>query len=171
MPITTFVPIASYTLDTASTGVTFNPPSGYKNLRLVVSNIKIQGGTDANINFRLNGDSSTIYSCTNFGARTQSATPFSARSSGATYGSISWYIAPGTIAENGIIDFVNYGSNEKYKTILVNTRTDSGSATYSGVEMITNLWRSYNPITSIYVFNVSGYSFAAGSVFTLYGMV
>jgi len=68
-------------------------------------------------------------------------------------------------------DLVLVFSNVKttFKTVLANSRVQPGSANYSGVETIINLWRSTSAINTIKIMpNVN--SFTSGSTFSLYGI-
>jgi hypothetical protein len=167
----TYEPIATYTIASAINTYTFSSiPSTYTDLKLVVNNAAISGGTDNNLTFRLNGDTGSNYSMTNVGARALSTTPFSGRQS-TTSGNINWYTAIGTQAGIAVADFMNYSNTTTFKTILVNGRVNEGNATYSGVEVLVNLWRATPAaITSLTLFTVSGNNFANGTTFTLYGI-
>jgi len=78
MPIT-YEPIATTTLSSAQSSVTFSSISGsYTDLVLVFSDVKLSSG-DSAIDIQVgNGsvDTSSNYSFTIFGARSTSATPF-----------------------------------------------------------------------------------------------
>jgi len=64
---------------------------------------------------------------------------------------------------------VKLSSGTTFKTVLANSRVQPGSANYSGVETIINLWRSTSAINTIKIMpNVN--SFISGSTFTLYGI-
>jgi hypothetical protein len=166
----TYDKIATYTTASAVNTYTFSViPGTYTDLRLIVNNAAISGGVDSNLVFRLNGDTGSNYSMTNLGARALSATPFSARQS-TTYGGINYYTALGTQAGMTVTDFMNYSNSTTYKTALVNSRVNEGNGTYSGVEVLVNLWRNTAAITSLTLFTFSGSNFTTGSTFTLYGI-
>jgi len=170
MPTATYEKIQTYTTVSAVNTYTFSAISGaYTDLRLVVSNAAISGGVDSNLSFRLNGDTGSNYSMTNLGARALSATPFSGRQS-TTYGNINWYTALGSQAGMTVTDFMNYSNSTTFKTVLCNSRVNEGNATYSGVEVLVNLWRNTAAITSLTLFSFSGSNFTNGTTFTLYGI-
>ena len=165
----TYDKIYSTTLGSSQSSVTLNSFSGYTDLRLIIANATAVT-TEANIVFRINGDSGSNYSVTNLGARALSATPFSARQSSVTYGYLNWYSAIDSRAGMVIADFMNYANTTTYKTILGSSRINEGNATYAGVEDTVNLWRSTSAITSIVLSLSTGASYATGSTFTLYGI-
>jgi hypothetical protein len=164
----TYTPIATTTLGSAQTSVSFSSFSGYTDLRLVIANAGASSG-DSNIIFRFNGDSGSNYSVTNVGARSLSTTPFSARQ-GVGYGNLNWYTAIGSQKGMVIADFMNYSNATTFKTTLVSCRVDEGNGTYSGVEDSVVLWRNTGAITSLVLSIFSGANFTTGSTFTLYGI-
>lgn len=69
----------------------------------------------------------------------------------------------------GIIDFIDYASTTKYKTIRAFNGADTnGTNTNQGVGLCSLLWVNTSAITSM-VFNPVN-TFAAGSTFALYGI-
>lgn len=173
MPMT-YEPIATTTLTTTTASVTFSSISGsYTDLILVFSNAKLSGATDSAINFQIgNGsvDTGSNYSFTIFGARSASATPFTNRLDTTTQGRSNWYTSTTTSqAAMSQMHFMNYSNTTTYKSILANSRVDEGSANYSGIETIINLWRSTSAVNTIKIYPNVG-SFTSGSIFTLYGI-
>lgn len=70
-----------------------------------------------------------------------------------------------------IIDILDYGNSNKYKTVrsLVGTELNTTDRT-SSVQLKSSLWRNTNAITSITVINYEGNGFAQYSQFALYGI-
>ncbi len=66
--------------------------------------------------------------------------------------------------------FMNYSNTTTFKTVLCNSRVDEGNATYSGVEVLVNLWRNTAAINTIKIETFNGSSLTTGSTFTLYGV-
>ena len=170
----TYEPIETTTLITATNTVTFNSISqGYTDLKIVMGNAKATN-TARNVFIRVgNGsvDTASNYSYTNLGARALSTTPFSARESSQTSGKLSWYTAMTTgQAQMSIVDVMNYSNTTTNKTMLCSSRVQEGDATYSGVENLVLLWRSTSAINTISIFTDVADTFQSGSTFTLYGI-
>jgi hypothetical protein len=165
--------IATTTLGSAQSSVTFSSITGsYTDLVLVFSNVKLSSG-DSAIDIQVgNGsvDTGSNYSFTIFGARSTSATPFTNRLDNTTLMRSNWYTAITTTeAAMSQVHFMNYANTTTFKTVLANSRVQPGSANYSGVETIINLWRSTSAINTIKIMpNVN--SFTSGSTFSLYGI-
>lgn len=156
----TYDSLATTTLGSNTTQVDFNSISGaYTDLVLIFEGGTTGGGTSAR--FRVNSDSSVLYSNTRMWGESTSA--LSARDSGYNLGILGFF------ANNtrGMFraDFMNYSNTTTNKTIL--SRNDSINYTMAWV----NLWRSTAAISSISVFcdNTSIF-FTTGSTFTLYGI-
>lgn len=71
----------------------------------------------------------------------------------------------GTNKYSAVINFQNYSNTVTFKTMLWKT-VSTGWDTLEAV----NLWRSTNNINQIRIYDFSGYNFAVGSIFTLYGI-
>jgi hypothetical protein len=170
MPLT-YTPIATTNGTGSSSSITFSSiPATYTDLRIVVSNAALVSGSDANLIFRINNDTASNYSLTNLGARALSSTPFSSRQSVA-YGMANWFTAIATQQGMSQIDFMNYSNTTTFKTVLCNSRVNEGNATYSGVEVLVNLWRSTAAINSIKIETFNGSNLTTGSTFSLYGIL
>jgi hypothetical protein len=152
----TYTPIATQTLSSNQSSVTFSSiPSTYTDLILVIS-----GSTTSFLNtgIQLNSDTGTNYSWTRIYGDGSAAA--SSRASNTSNGYVNDIR---TSISTTIVHFQNYSNTTTYKTIL---SRDSGASGL--VEAWVNLWRSTSAINSIYLF--PGGSFAAGSMFTLYGI-
>jgi len=158
----TYTQIATTTLGSAASTVSFSSISGaYTDLILVVS-ATWDGGSNSSFGFRLNSDSGSNYSITQLYGDGSSAA--SGRSSNATYAAIG-QINPSEWGTT-IFQFQNYSNSTTYKTALSRSNV-AGVITLTGV----GLWRSTSAITSISVgyFDVAG-NFDSGSTFSLYGI-
>lgn len=162
----TYTPISSTTLSTATGTVTFSSiPSTYTDLRLIVHQKNSQvGGTPfpgEDMWIRFNGDSSTNYSQTQIEANSGGIGVNRATNQVKIYiysSSLSEYIPYS-------IDIQNYSNSTTFKSVLCEGRNTSNVFTSVG------LWRSTSAITSITVtLNTSVNNFASGSTFTLYGI-
>ena len=158
---TTYTPIATTTLGSAQTSVTFSSiPATYTDLILVYS------GTNSaqDVYVQVNGDTGTNYSTTILTGNGTTAS--SLRYSSATKFNVDSNGIPGSTTPNtSLIHFMNYSNTTTYKTILVRT----SNATY-GTDAVVGLWRSTSAINQISLSNASSYNWSSGSTFSLYGI-
>lgn len=169
MPLT-YEPIATTTLSSTASQVSFTSISGTYTDIVAVCLIKATTGTNETLKIQVNGDTGNNYSCTYLqGSASDGA--YSARAS-----NISLIL--GQANNNGIptgastfgsfiSHFMNYANTTTYKTVLSrgNSLGSPGDATGAAV----SLWRSTSAITSIRFFVNTG-NFDTGSTFTLYGI-
>ena len=155
----TYTPLATTTLGSAATTVTFSSISAaYTDLRLVAS---YKTAAAVNVQLRFNSDTATNYSDTYLLGNGSAAS--SARASNQTSDAI-WY-SNGTEFIVGKTDIMNYSNSTTYKTTL--SRSDDSSIF---VLARVGLWRSTAAINTILILNDGTQSFAVGSTFTLYGI-
>jgi hypothetical protein len=161
MPIT-YEKIATTTLGSAASSVTFSSISGsYTDLVLVVS-ATWSGGSNSSFGFRLNSDTGSNYSITQlYGDGSSAASGRSSNQTKAVIGQIN-----PTEFGTTIFQFQNYSNATTYKTTLSRSNV-TGVITLAGVA----LWRNTAAITQIDLeyFDTAG-TFDTGSTFTLYGI-
>ena len=155
----TYTPIATTTLGSAQSSVTFNSFSGYTDL-VLIANTTAAG--NQNILLRFNSDSGTNYSYTRM---TGAASATSNRES--SIDAINLYNSSASL--NGvmattIIQVMNYANTTTYKTVL-----GRGNGGANEVNAQVGLWRSTSAITSL-TLSIFTTNFSAGSTFTLYGI-
>ena len=157
----TYTPIATTTLGSASSSITFSSiPSTYTDL-VVVTNTQRDASGSGVVGFlaQFNGDTSTNYSVT--AVLGNGSTAFSGRDTNQT----GAFVLTGQdgVWGNSLINIMNYSNTTTYKTLLsrINTTTANVSA-YVG------LWRSTSAINSITFTGAA--ALKAGSTFTLYGV-
>ena len=162
----TYEPIATTTLASTSTTVTFTGiSSSYTDLVLVISaadnlaaNVYLQignGSIDTGSNYSdtiLTGNGSVAYSAKD---TSQTQILYAYEGTPPTSPSFGTYI----------IQFMNYSNTTTYKTVL--SRANSAS---SGVDAIVGLWRSTSAINQIKLFAQGADTYSVGSTFTLYGI-
>lgn len=163
MPLpSTMTPIATNTLATTASSVTFSSiPSMYTDLFLVST----AGVTSGSLNYavRINSDSGTNYSRTVLSGTGSAAS--ADRNTGLTYTILNDYGYLDTTLNTNIIgQFMNYSNSTTFKTVL--SRTNN---TANGTSACVNLWRSTDAISSLLILP-TGSTFLAGSTFTLYGI-
>ena len=163
MATATYIPIATQTLGSAASSITFSSiPSTYTDLRLVFSGTTVSGG---NFLVQYNGDTATNYSFTDlYGA---------GPSAGVTYGNTQSSITltqaggmPTTIVMMAF-DIFSYAGSTNKTCLATYSNDENGSGT---VELTVGLWRSTAAITSIKIFPSPTYSFASNSIATLWGI-
>jgi hypothetical protein len=164
----TYEPIATTTLGSAQTSVTFSSiPATYTDI-IAITNYKAVGTITSEDSFvRLNSDSGTNYSTTRIFGNGSSV--FSSRVTNRTF--IDTYIDDSADFVMLRFQFMNYSNTTTYKTIL--TRQDYAAQSTSAT---VSLWRNtaaINSITFTAPDNNGGGTpdqFATGSTFTLYGI-
>jgi hypothetical protein len=169
MPTATYTALATVTLGSAASSVTFSSiPGTYRDLILVVN-----GSSSANsfVSVRFNGDSGTNYGYLSMiGANT-------AYSNSATHDQL--YLADNQQKANALyqiqVSIMDYPATDKHKTAL--TRTSSQTAILSGGAVETaavyasaHRWANTAAITSVAVNNLTG-NFNSSTTFNLYGVI
>jgi hypothetical protein len=163
----TYTPIATTTLGSAASSYTFSSiPSTYTDLIIVANGTS---SAASNVDMQFNSDTGTNYSWTTLYARSEGAgNPASARGSNQTTAQINLYTAwTSSYRTNAIIHIQNYSNTTTYKTSIARSATANGDSTFSGNEVIVNLWRSTSTINTI---KLNAANFAAGTTLTLYGI-
>jgi len=159
----TYEPIATQTLGSAASSITFSSiAASWTDLRVVF----VVTETAANQPyFQFNSDTASNYSQTNLSAN--GSTAYSNRNSNTTriFFDINENYST-TIPALATIDVFSYTSSN-YKTSLVTSSLDLNGSGY--LARVTGLWRSTSAITSITIAD-AGTTFKAGTIATLYGI-
>lgn len=159
----TYEPINTQTLSTAIADVYFNSiPQTYTDLVLVITS---KSAAFQQIGYRLNSNSTGIYSQTQFASTGASAV--SQRQSNETYAKLNWYGGSGNQWGVTIAHFMNYSNTTTFKTCI---SRGNALAEFTGPDATVSLWRNTAAITSINVLGQGGFQFSIGSTFTLYGI-
>lgn len=157
MPTPTYIPLATTTLGSAASSVTFGSiPQGYRDLVLVYAGTATGGG-DVVLSF--NADTTNTYpNVQMFG------TGSSAISSTFTRTGVFVCFAS-TNQHNWIAHVMDSSATDKHKTVLsrYNVPTSETSAE-------AGRWPSTSAVTSVAV-RITTNNFATGSVFSLYGVI
>jgi len=171
-----FFKIATVTAAGGETSLSFTSiPSTYKSLQVrgiarcsnassIPRPVTIQFNADTGSNYvghGLQGQSSAVNAngFVNLTAIGNNATNFWAIGNSATSG----------IFGAGIVDIIDYASTSKYKTLRSISGVDNNGTTNPGISLQSGLWQSTAAINEIDI-GVGGYTFIAGSTFTLYGV-
>jgi hypothetical protein len=162
---TTEIPIATQTLSSAQSTVTFSSiPATYTDLVLIMN---LKGSTTGLYPcLQFNSDTAANYSQTGiYGTGSAAGSQHTSNSSVA-------YITSGCVMSNtefnfnSIVNLQNYSNSTTNKTIL--SRSNNAA---SEVNNNVILWRSNSAITRIDILCYLTGSFAIGSTFTLYGIL
>ena len=160
----TYEPIATTTLGSAASSITFSSiPGTYTDLRLVLFHLSASTNTYPYLCF--NNDSATNYSYTELRGNGTAASSLRHAAQSELFIDPS-YGSSSTIPGLCTADIFSY-SGSTFKTVLITTQADRNGS--GGVERIVGLWRSTAALTSILV-TVAGADFAAGTTATLYGI-
>ena len=158
----TYEPIATTTLGSAASSVTFSSISGsYTDLILVLN---VKGTSSSYPTIRLNGDSGSNYSDTELNGNGTSAASGRNSNTSVMYFTRSAVWTTSDFSFNSIVNLQNYSNSTTYKTVLART-----NAAGSSVDAVVSLWRSTAAITQVLLSSTAG-NFAIGSTFTLYGI-
>lgn len=166
MATAAMVPIYSTTLSVATATVVIAAiPGDYKDLRLVISKTLT---AQANSFIQFNSDSGANYSDVGMGFNWQ-PTHLSSQVSGETKIADRWGYGSTPQGSTTYMEIFDYASTNKHKSSLVrfNGMTTDGQW---GMDMNAARWASNSPITVITMTLSSG-QYAAGSTFSLYGIV
>lgn len=157
----TYEPIATTTLGSAQSSVTFNSFSGYTDLVIVINPGSTAGNIDGRLRF--NSDTGTNYSLTCLRGNGTAASSF-AITNQSFIDLNSFATFDTTIRQNTIINIINYANTTTYKTLMVRANNAAG-----GTDSTIALWRSTSAITALEIY-ASSANFVSGSTFTLYGI-
>jgi hypothetical protein len=174
----TYEPIATNTLSSAATSVTFSSiPSTYTDLVLVTSSKSAPSpaSDDIRIYITLNNDASSgLYSGTVLYGNGTSALSY--RETGRNQVDNSIQSATNATAGYAIFTYniMNYANTTTFKTVLQRSGSNSNNTpSYNAAGTAVSLWRNTNAITRVDAVAQGGASvvgFAIGSTFTLYGI-
>jgi hypothetical protein len=157
----TYEKIATTTLVSAASSVTFSSLGSYTDI-VIVSVPSITSGS-AGVRIRFNSDTGSNYSQTDIYGNGTIAD--STLDSNRTSGKLTNTISPSTNFNfNLLVNVMNYSNATTYKTYLARGNIASG-----GTEAVVGLWRNTAAITDIQLFSAAS-TFAIGSTFTLYGI-
>lgn len=163
----TYEPIATTTLTTAQSSVSFSSISGsFTDLVLIIGNT-LSSVNGYGFTFGVNGDTGSNYSGTIIGGNgtTAGSARYTSISNTSTY--FTGYYSGLSTTDPGvsILHFQNYANTTTNKTILAR-----GNSAAKHTEASVWLWRSTSAINQITIYSQSGSNMASGVTFTLYGI-
>lgn len=158
----TYTPIATQTLTSSTGTVTFSSiPATYTDLVFVLNIKSTDAGIDTDVTGTFNSDTGSNYSWTRiYGDGTTAGAQRTSSQSAMRIGNQS---GTGSSAYSPmILNIMNYSNTTTYKTMIGRPNNPARI-----VDAYVNLWRSTAAISTV-TFNST---FAAGSTFTLYGIL
>ena len=165
---TTYEPIATTTLGSAASSITFSSiASSWTDLRLVLV-VPASPDTSGNININLNSDSGSNYSFTRIAGDGTSATS-SAGTNQVRFRPSDGFNWTGSSTAPVFIEsnFFSYAGSTN-KTVLFATSEDRNGA--GSTKRIVGLWRNTSAITTIAFTTDAGTNYPVGTTATLYGI-
>jgi len=161
LPTPTYTPLATVTVASAVSSVSFSSiPASYRDLIIVHNNFGTTNN-DSNGNFRFNGDSGSNYSRV-YAFSEAGGSPVSGSGTGGT--SLQVFGLRTTIGTS-ITQIMDYSATDKHKTTLTRTNTPDHL-----VSMWAGRWANTSAINTIQLNAFSG-NFAVGSVISMYGVI
>jgi hypothetical protein len=167
MPTPTYTPLATVTLGSSASSVTFSSiPATYRDLVLVYAGRTTSTADGDALIARYNGDTGSNYSqvrMAGFGTTT-----FSGSFSGTVHevGRLHTSISDNTNPSQGLVNLMDYSATDKHKTSV----SRSGYAA-NLVDATAARWANTAAITTILLFPATTTNFAAGATFNLYGVI
>jgi len=161
MPTPTYTPLATVTLGSSASSVTFSSiPATYRDL-ILVEQSKLSGTSYTVVRF--NGDTASNYANVNMRGNGSTA----ASSSNTDNQMYPFFFLNQSSSEFAVMlyQIMDYSATDKHKTMLTRGNVSS-IATAAGAHR----WASTSALTSIEL-RVQDGSFVAGSTFNLYGVI
>jgi hypothetical protein len=152
----TYEPIATTTLGSAASSVTFSSISAAYTDIVMVFNGSLSVGSG--LTFQVNGATSGFSDTFLIGYGSSASSGRDSNVTSSFFGDI------GTTNSTAILNFMNYSNTTTFKTVL-----SRGSAAGNGVSASVGLYRSTSAVTEIKILAPSG-NITTGSTFTLYGI-
>ena len=154
----TYIPLATTTLGSDQSSVTFSSISGAYTDLVLISNSRAVSTTD-NYRITINDDNGSTYSYILMsGNGSVAASSRSANANPMYLGNL-----PASNWSVNIAHIMNYSNTTTFKTVI------SRSGGVATADVFLNLWRNTNAINEIRV-DIGVGNFASGSSFTLYGI-
>jgi hypothetical protein len=160
----TYEPIATTTLGSSNTLITFSSiPSTYTDL-VVVANFLLAPSTNSDVYFYYNNDQSSLYSYTFVEGTGSSAVSGRTTNQTKAYLDVALYFNPTSSNQpiTSIIQVQNYSNSSTYKTAL-----SRNSSVNTDTTAVAHLYRSTNAINRI---DFGGTTFQTGTMITVYGI-
>ena len=162
MPTQTYTPLATVTLASTASSVTFSSiPATYRDL-IVVASYSVTSA--ANSLIRVNGDSGANYNMVMMNGNDGGSPTGSTSYTGNEF-YFSWSAAiPTNEIGTGVIQFLDYSATDKHKSGLIRHGSSREVTTFA------TRWANTTAISSISL-TASATTYRVGSTFSLYGVI
>jgi len=169
-----FESIATLTASGSPASLTFSSiPATYKTLQIRGISKDVNAGNASSVKLRFNGDTGSNYACFDatgdgssvYGSAVSSQTSIPC----GTAGTISSDVVFSGFYGANIMDFIDYASTSKYKTVKGITGSEGATYNPHKVSPFSGLWLSTAAISSITILAATT-AIADGTVFSLYGI-
>jgi len=165
MATPTYTPLATITLSSAESSVTFSSiPQTYRDLIVSVAGT---GTANAAYYLRVNGDSGSNYNTVGMKARSSGPESYADATQAQVYvvgngwGTGGWF--------NSQIQLLDYSATDKHKSMLIRNGNYDNSYASPTVVGVAARWANNSAISSIY-FSTNTSTFAVGTTFSLFGI-
>jgi hypothetical protein len=171
MPTPTYTPLATVTLGTAASSVTFSSiPATYRDLIIVVNGRSTHSANNLDtVGGRFNGDAGSNYSFVGMNAG-DAGSPLS--NSGTTTNFQGGRLATSNGGRTAfgvcVIQIFDYSATDKHKTVLSRGASQTEAV---AVDANASRWANTAAVTSVLVRTAQGANYVAGSTFSLYGVI
>jgi len=164
MPTPTYTPLATVTLGSSASSVTFNSiPATYRDLIVVVNGTPSGAG---GVNYRANGDTGSNYSYVSM--RNNGSSPSSEA------GTLTVFLGQNSSSTSGtrlmnVFQIMDYSATDKHKTGLARASYNQSSNSADVTEANAVRWANTAAINSLTV--LSAVNLNIGTTFSLYGVI
>ena len=167
MPQPTYTPLATVTLGSSASSVTFSSiPATYRDLILITNEVHATSSNQGSTLIRFNGDTGAnytmVYMAGNFNNGAQSGT-------GGAATSLWTGRFNNVVGNSGIAHIMDYSATDKHKTVI--SRGNAAQDIGLPVIAFANRWANTAAITSIVCFPEIATNYGTGSTFSLYGVI
>jgi len=164
MPTPTYTPLATITLGSAASSVTFGSiPATYRDL-IVVSNL--QASAANTLYLRFNASTSDYSYVGAVGSSGGASSPASGSANGALVAASTVGLPTGAIQATSVAQIMDYAQTDKHKTSLARYGNSS-----TEVDMFASRWANTAAITSVQIIVLPSGNLSTGSTFSLYGVI
>ena len=165
MPTPTYTPLATVTLGSSASSVTFSSiPATYRDLIIVLSVKSTSAADQDGLFIRLNNDSSNGSRVTMLGRASNERLSDTGTAIGTPLAGNPANLSP------IIIQVMDYSATDKHKSVLVRANSDAPSQN-GVVAAVAGRWASTSAVTSVVLLPEVGPNFASGSTFNLFGVI
>jgi hypothetical protein len=167
MPTPTYTPLATVTLASAVSTVSFSSiPATYRDLILITNIRTTKSATSDAVFVRANSDSGSNYTRVGMFGNGSTTGSFTGTESG-YYLAVTGNTATSGVFDMNILQIMDYSAADKHKTALLRESENQITTVLAEAQR----WANTNAITTLTVVPQTGPNLAAGSTLSLYGVI